>query len=304
VIGTNLFPARSKTSNVVNPSAGVNYTILPNVSLHATFGTGFTTVGIFEIAGYSETKVDRNKKDGVDTVDVWIGNADLKNQQSATVDAGIRYINNKSGITADVTYFLTNFENNVISSITQYPAQVAESGAAIRNRNSYANAKGTTLTGIEFDLSYDFGIAMGKSHSLKLFASGVYILKAEEIREIYLQPAPLTLAMHNVADFTLNYGVSYDNLKWLSTRFSGRYVGRRYDTDWSYYLSADNAYGAGNYADIQYPAFMVLDWSVSVKKKNSEMALMIGNLTDENYYEKRGYNMMGRNYMLKYILHF
>ncbi|SKC46322.1 TonB-dependent receptor [Ohtaekwangia koreensis] len=304
VIGTNLFAARSKASNVVNPSAGVNYTILPNVSLHATFGTGFTTVSVFEIAGYSETKVDKNKKDGVDTVDVWIGNADLKNQQSATVDAGIRYINNKSGITADVTYFHTNFENNVISSITQYPAQVAESGAAIRNRNSYTNAKGTALTGIEFDLSYDLGIAMEKSHSLKLFASGVYILKAEEIREIYLQPSPLTLAMHNVADFTLNYGVSYDNLKWLSTRFSGRYVGRRYDTDWSYYLSADNAYGAGNYADIQYPAFMVLDWSVSVKKKNSEVALMIGNLTDENYYEKRGYNMMGRNYMLKYILHF
>lgn len=304
VTGTKLFPSRSQTSDVVNPSIGINYNVLPDLYLHTTFGTGFTTVGIFEIAGYSETKVDKVKNDGVDTVDVWIGNANLKNQQSATVDAGIRYTHQASGISADVTWFYTRFENNVVSSITQYPADRAESGAAIRNRNSYANSKGTTLSGIEFDLSYDLGVGLDKSYSLRVFAGGVYILKAEEIREIYLQPAPLTLAMHNVADFTMNYGVGFDNLKWFSTQLSGRYVGRRYDTDWSYYLSADNAYGAGNYADIRYPSFMVLDWTASLKRKNHAIVLTLANVTDENYYEKRGYNMMGRNYMIKYILNF
>jgi outer membrane cobalamin receptor len=110
--------------------------------------------------------------------------------------------------------------------------------------------------------------------------------------------------MHNVADFTMNYGIGFDNLKWFSTQLSGRYVGRRYDTDWSYYLSADNAYGAGNYADIRYPSFMVLDWTASFKRKNHAIVLTLANITDENYYEKRGYNMMGRNYMIKYILNF
>ncbi len=304
VTGTNLFRSRSRTSDVVNPSIGINYNVLPDLYLHTTFGTGFTTVGIFEIAGYSETKVDKKKNDGVDTVDVWIGNANLKNQQSSTIDAGIRYANNTSGLSADVTWFYTRFENNVVSSITQYPAERAESGAAIRNRNSYANSKGTTLSGVEFDLSYDLGIGLDKSYSLRVFAGGVYILKAEEIREIYLQPAPLTLAMHNVADFTVNYGIGFDNLKWFSTQLSGRYVGRRYDTDWSYYLSADNAYGAGNYADIHYPSFMVLDWTASLKRNNHAIVLTLANVTDENYYEKRGYNMMGRNYMIKYILNF
>lgn len=304
IAGTNLFRSRSRTSDVVNPSIGINYNILPDLYLHTTFGTGFTTVGVFEIAGYSETKVDKRKNDGVDTVDVWIGNANLKNQQSATIDVGIRYANNASGISADVTWFNTRFENNVVSSITQYPLERAESGAAIRNRNSYANSKGTTLSGIEFDLSYDLGIGLDKSYSLRVFGGGVYILKAEEIREIYLQPAPLTLAMHNVANFTINYGIGFDNLKWFSTQLSGRYVGRRYDTDWSYYLSADNAYGAGNYADIRYPSFMVLDWTASLKHKNHAIVLTLANLTDENYYEKRGYNMMGRNYMAKYILNF
>lgn len=304
ITGTNLFQSRSRTSDVVNPSVGINYNVLPDLYLHTTFGTGFTTVGVFEIAGYSETKVDKKKNDGVDTVDVWIGNADLKNQQSATMDAGIRYTNNTSGISADVTWFHTRFENNVVSSITQYPVERAESGVAIRNRNSYANSKGTTLSGIEFDLSYDLGIGLDKPYSLRVSAGGVYILKAEEIREIYLQPAPLTLAMHNVADFSANYGVGFDNLKWFSTQLSGRYAGRRYDTDWSYYLSADNAYGAGNYADIRYPSFMVLDWTASLKRKNHTVVLTLANVTDENYYEKRGYNMMGRNYMIKYILNF
>jgi vitamin B12 transporter len=302
--GIKLFRSRSKTSDVINPSIGINYNILRDLYLHTTFGTGFTTVGVFDIAGYSETRVDKVKNDGVDTVDVWIGNANLKNQQSATVDAGVRYTNNTSGISADVTWFHTQFENNVVSSITQYPVERAESGAAIRNRNSYANSKGTSLRGIEFDLSYDLGIGLGKSYSLRVFAGGVYILSAEEIREIYLQPAPRTLAMHNVADFTMNYGVGFDNQKWFSTQLSGRYTGRRYDTDWSYYLSSDNAYGAGNYADIQYPSFMVLDWMVSFKHKNHAIALTLANVTDENYYEKRGYNMMGRNYMVKYIINF
>ncbi|MFD0999230.1 TonB-dependent receptor domain-containing protein [Ohtaekwangia kribbensis] len=304
ITGTKQFPSRSRTSDVVNPSVGINYNILSDLYLHTTFGTGFTTVGVFEIAGYTETKVDKVKNDGVDTVDVWIGNANLKNQQSATIDAGIRYANNTSGISADVTWFRTRFENNVVSSITQYSMERAESGAAIRNRNSYANSKGTTLSGIEFDLSYDLGIGLGKSYSLRVFAGGVYILKAEEIREIYLQPAPLMLAMHNVANFTANYGVGFDNLKWFSVQLSGRYVGRRYDTDWSYYLSADNAYGAGNYADMRYPSFMVLDWTATFKRKNHAIVLTLANVTDENYYEKRGYNMMGRNYMLKYILNF
>lgn len=300
--GTDLFPSRTQSTSVVNPSVGVNYNFAPGFYAHATFGTGFTTVGIFEIAGYSETNVDKNKTDGVDTVDVFTGNPDLKNQSSQTVDVGLRYAN-KKGVSIDMTYFNTRFDNNVVSSVTQYPGTLAESGAVIRNRNSYKNAKGTTLTGIEFDASYDFGEAAEENYSLKVFAGGTCIIKAEEIREVYLQPAPLTLAMQNVADLTVNYGIGYDNLKWFSAKLSGRYVGKRYDTDWSYYLSPDNGYGAGNYADIRYPSFMVLDLATSVRKDRHEVSLMIGNLTDENYYEKRGFNMMGRNFLLKYTLH-
>ncbi len=78
IIGTKLFPARSKSNDGVNPSIGVNYNILPNREAYTTFGTAFPTVDIFNIAGYSETAVAKVK----DTVDVFIGNAKLKNQSS------------------------------------------------------------------------------------------------------------------------------------------------------------------------------------------------------------------------------
>jgi len=300
IIGTKLFPARSKSNDVVNPSVGVNYNILPNVYLHTTFGTAFTTVDIFNIAGYSETAVAKVK----DTVDVFIGNTNLKNQSSRTFDGGVRFTDAGRGLSVDVSYFNTYFDNNVVSRVVQYPGTLSESGKAIRNLNTYANAKATHLSGLELDASYDFGVTAQQNYSLKAFVNGVWIIRADEIRDVYLQPAPLTLAMQNVADLTLNYGIGYDNLKWFSTRLSGRYVGRRYDTDWSYYLSADNGYGAGTYADIRYPSFMVLDWSTSVRKDKHELGLMVNNITDENYYEKRGYNMMGRNFLVKYTLHF
>lgn len=299
ITGTDLFLSRSETHNVVNPSIGINYNLVGDLYLHTTFGTAFTPVGAFEIAGYDERNVDENVTDGIDTVDVWQGNPELKNQRSQTFDIGVRYASETSGLSFDLTYFYTHFENNIITQVTQFPNQRSETGAAIRNLNTYTNAQGTTLSGLEFDINYYF-----PNNGIHLFANGVYILQAEEIREIFRQPQPLTLDMHNVADVNLNYGIGYEGLPWLSARLSGRYVGRRFDTDWSYYLSQDNGFGRGDYADVRYPAFMVMDFVATVKLKRNHLSLLAGNITDENYYEKRGFNLMGRNYMIRYSLNF
>ena len=291
IIGTDLFKGRSEQNNIVNPSFGVKYQFLPNLYAHATYGTAFTPVSAFQIAGYDERKITGT----TNTVDVWIGNPDLKNLTSQTFDIGIQYVNPKNGLSFDFTYFHTNFDNNVINKVEKYPGILAESGAVIRNKNTYTNAKGTTLEGVEFDIKYPLA-----KTGINLFAGVVCILNAKEIRDVYLQPEPLTLEMHNVADLTLNYGISYDKLSWLSTKLSGRYVGRRYDTDWAYYGSTSY----GNYADIKYPSFMVLDFTATASYNKSSLTLQIGNISDENYYEKRGFNLMGRNYMLKYTLNF
>ena len=295
ITGTDQFPSRSETNNTINPSLGINFNFANNLFLHSTFGTAFTPVGAFEIAGYDERQVDQNNNDGSDTVNVWSGNPDLENQQSQTFDIGIRYSGEENPLSFDITFFYTRIQNNIVNNVIQFPGRLSESGAVIRNFNTYANSDQTNLNGLEFDLSYilPFGV--------NLFANGVYILKAEEIREIFRQPEPLTLNMHNVANLNLNYGVSFD-MSWLSAHLTGRYVGQRFDTDWSYYLSSDNV--AGDYADIQYPAFMTLDLTTSVTIGTSKFTVLVGNITDENYYEKRGFNLMGRNYMLRYSLNF
>ncbi|MFW5761922.1 MAG: TonB-dependent receptor [Cyclobacteriaceae bacterium] len=295
ITGTDQFPSRSETNNIINPSLGINFNFANNLFLHSTFGTAFTPVGAFEIAGYDERRVDQNSNDGSDTVDVWSGNPDLENQQSQTFDIGIRYYGEENPLSFDITIFYTSLQNNIVNNVIQFPGRLSETGAVIRNYNTYANSEQTILNGLEFDLSYYLPSGFG------LFANGVFILKAEEIREIFRQPEPLTLNMHNVANLNLNYGVSYD-MSWLSVHLTGRYVGERLDTDWSYYLSSDNV--ANDYADIQYPAFMTIDLTTSVTIGNSKFTVLLGNITDENYYEKRGFNLMGRNYMLRYSLNF
>jgi len=300
VTGTENFPERDQTLNSFNPSLGLNFKVTDAIRLHGTFGTGFTAVSVFQVAGYDERAV--TDQDGF--VDVWQGNADLENPKSTTFDAGISFNDEKRGFNADITYFNTTFENNVVAqnqTDVNIPAP-SGSGNTVRNLNTYTNAPSTTLSGLEVSLSYDLGAKNNYKNSIRFFANSTIILEAEEIRDVYLK-GETTLEMHNVADLTLNYGIEYDNYSWFTTRLSGRYVGRRYDTDWSYYLGGASVNPDGNYADIKYPSFMVLDYTATFKIAGQhQVGIRIDNITDENYYEKRGFNMPGRTFYLKYIL--
>lgn len=304
ITGTDNFEARNQNSQVFNPSLGLNFKINDQLQVHSTLGTGFTTVGVFQIAGYDERTVNDVAGNPTANADVWQGNTDLNNPQSTTIDAGVSFNNKKTGLTADVTYFHTRFKNNVVAQVrtgVNTPA-TSGSGNTIRNLNTYTNAAATTLSGLEVSLSYDLGALNNYQHSLKFFANTTIILEAKEIRDIF-RKGETQLEMHNVADLTINYGIAYDNLKWFSTQLSGRYVGRRFDTDWSYYLGGATVNPGGEYADIKYPSFMVLDYNLTFKVAGQhQIALQIANLTDENYYEKRGFNLPGRAFYLKYTL--
>lgn len=304
ITGTDDFEARNQNSQVFSPSLGLNFKINDQLSLHGIFGTGFTTVSAFQIAGYDERVLNDANGNPTTTADVWQGNADLENPQSTTFDVGISFQNKKTGLNADVTFFNTNFTNNVVAQV-QTDANIptpSGSGNTVRNLNTYTNAAATTLNGLEIGFSYDLGALNNYKNSLKFFANSTVILEAKEIRDIFLK-GETQLEMHNVADLTINYGISYDNMKWFSTQLSGRYVGRRYDTDWSYYLGGPTVNPNGDYADIKYPSFMVLDYSVNFKVAGQhQIGLRIANLTDENYYEKRGFNLPGRAFYLRYTL--
>lgn len=300
ITGTEDFPERDQNLHAFNPSLGLNFHVNEAIRLHGTYGTGFTTVGVFQVAGYDERAVDG--QDGF--VDVWQGNAELDNPKSTTFDAGISFTSEESGFNADVTYFHTTFENNVVAQSqtdVNTPAP-SGSGSTVRNLNTYTNSAGTTLSGLEIGFSYDLGAKNKSKNSLRFFANSTIILEAKEIRDIF-RKGETTLDMHNVADLTVNYGIEYDHNNWFSTRLAGRYVGRRYDTDWSYYLGGADVNPEGNYAEVKYPSFMVLDYMATFKVAGQhQLGLRIDNITDENYYEKRGFNLPGRAFYLKYTL--
>ena len=304
ITGTDHFESRNQNNQVLSPSLGLNFKINEQLNLHGTFGTGFTTVGVFQFAGYDERIVNDASGNPTTQADIWQGNANLENPQSTTFDVGVSFQNKKTGLNADVTFFNTNFTNNVVAQIqtdANIPAP-SGSGNTVRNLNTFTNAAATTLNGLEISFSYDLGALNNYKNSLKFFANSTVILEAKEIRDIFLK-GETQLEMHNVADLTVNYGIRYDNMKWFSTQLSGRYVGRRFDTDWSYYLGGATVNPNGDYADIKYPSFMVLDYSLNFKVAGQhQIGLRIANLTDENYYEKRGFNLPGRAFYLRYTL--
>jgi len=105
----------------------------------------------------------------------------------------------------------------------------------------------------------------------------------------------VTRDIQNVAKNTFNYGLEYDNLKWLRLRLSGRSIGTRMDID---YTDPINPV-------IDYPKYMVIDFTAAFKiAQKHTIALKVNNVTDENYYEKRGYNLPGRAVSVRYTVAF
>ncbi len=134
--------------------------------------------------------------------------------------------------------------------------------------------------------SIDDGQFMGRTNFRPEEVFGTFMLgSATTEREIY-----------NVADATLNYGLEWDDLRRFSARLSGRYVGERLDVDFTDF---------SNISDIRYPAFMVLDAFAEARVlERYRLGLLVNNLTDENYYEKRGYNLPGRSVSLRLTVDF
>ena len=96
------------------------------------------------------------------------------------------------------------------------------------------------------------------------------------------------------SDHRINDGFALSR-KGINLRLSGRYVGHRKDTDFNDLKSPE----------IVYPAFMVVDFYAGYTFAGKHLVgLFVNNITDENYYEKRGYNMQGRNINIRYSITF
>ncbi|MFT2011102.1 TonB-dependent receptor [Pontibacter sp. 13R65] len=281
----NTYMPGKETNPFFSPSLAVQYQLLTPLTVHASIGRAFVTPDAYNVAGYSES-VAANGKAAVTQ-----GNPNLETENSTTWDAGLRFGKTGSGFTADITYFRTHV-NDRITTIRTNPetAEYTESGYEIASRTTYVNANEANINGLEAEVGYDFGALQNHSYILRLFAGATSIRRAEEVT-IASDGSATAKDIANVADLTMNYGLEYSNLKGLNLRLNGRYVGNRKDTD----------FNDPKYPIIEYPAFMVLDFSTAYTyAQQHTITLLVNNITDENYYEKRGYNMPGRNFTVRY----
>jgi vitamin B12 transporter len=281
----NTYNPGKATNPFFSPSLAAQYQLVVPLTVHATIGQAFVTPDAYNVAGYSEI-IGTNGKAAVTR-----GNPDLKTENSTTWDAGLRFQQKELGLSADLTYFRTH----VIDRITNQrsiPAteEKTESGHVIASRTTYVNANEANIRGLEAELEYDFGVLSNYSYSLRLFTSATVTHKAEEVT-LNSNGSETVKDIANVADITANYGLAYGNPKGWNVRLSGRYVGNRKDTD----------FNDPKFPLIEYPEFMVVDFSAAYTyAQKHTLSLFANNITDENYYEKRGYNLAGRNFALRY----
>ncbi|MCF0040486.1 TonB-dependent receptor plug domain-containing protein [Dyadobacter fanqingshengii] len=281
------YKAGKEKTPFTSPSLGITYNPVKFLFVKANIGRAFVTTDAYSVAGYNEIR------DAKGRIAVTAGNPDLKNESSVSWDLGLHLNKPKSGFFASVTYFSTQVENRIAKIIRTVNEPLA-SGDLIVSRATFTNAADASINGLESEISYDFGTLSDHRYSLRAFWNGTSLLTAKELI-IGSDASETTRGIQNVARNTFNYGLEYDNLKWLRLRLSGRTVGMRTDIDYTDPVNPE----------IEYPNYMVIDFAAAFKiTENHSLTLKVANATDENYYEKRGYNLPGRAISCRYAFSF
>lgn len=273
----NLTPKKEQ-NNFFSPSLGLQYNITDHLALHSNVGRAFRFAQAFEMAGYFEEYITGNK------VRITAGNPALKNEQSVTWDAGIKY--NHKAFSFDITYFQTHVKNRIKQiALPEKVGQTHTDGRTIDRYLTYTNADEAQMRGLELEGSYDV------SKRIRLFANLTHLIKAVDITKG--KPDEIR-NIRNVAPLNVGYGIQYSHKAW-QTRLSGRYISKRYGQDFGHQNTALRG------AYMNFPRYMTADLvtSYTVARQHT-ISLRISNITDENYYETRGYNMPGRSVGLRY----
>jgi vitamin B12 transporter len=275
-------------NKILSPSLSVQFNFIGDFAVHGSVGSAFVTPDALQIAGYQATGTGSGK------VTISQGNPDLKNESSVSEEVGIKYDNTRSGFIFDATYFTTNVKDR-IATISAPPSPSYSIGTDVVTAvTNYYNANKSRIRGLEFNLSYDFGALADFRYTLRTFANMTNSIQAQDIT-VAANGDETAAAIQNVAKTNINYGLEYGNNRNYTVRLTGRYVGRRWDTDFNDPLRPL----------VYYPDFIVLDLAGSYNlTRHHQISLAVNNLTDENYYEKRGYSQPGRTLRLRYTYNF
>lgn len=263
------FTPNEEDFNYFSPRAGLNYGFDNGVRLHSTIGKAFVPPDAGQLAGYSERQFG-------DITAITMGNSSLDPENSTTWDVGVGFNRPELGLNLDVTYFHTDVDDRITRVTNGF-------------LTTYENSLGAEMEGVEVEASFDLGAVLDWNRSLEFYVNMTTIIKAEE--EL---PDGSMKDIHNVADYTYNYGVQYDD-GMIDGRFHFRTVGEMRDTDWT----------TAGYPEIEYPSFTVADLVVGFNfLDHHRIQLTADNIFDEDYYEKRGFPKPGRAFYVSYTFSF
>ncbi|MFD1466998.1 TonB-dependent receptor [Hymenobacter caeli] len=283
------FTPGKKTNPFFSPSLGAQLAVVDGLRAHATIGRAYVTPDAFNVAGFS-----RSLNPTADSVAISQGNANLKNENSVTYDAGLRFDKPTSGFSADVTFFATRVNDRITTRTANPVGETTAEGYVVASRTTYVNADNSQIRGLESEFGYDFGVLADRRYLLRVFTGGTTIYKAQDVTN-NVNGTRTVRDIYNVARLNGNLGVAFDSYRGLSARLAARYVGRRKDTDYTDF----------NYPEIETPEYMTIDFSAGYTvAKYHTFSLLVSNLTNENYYEKRGYNLPGRSFSGRYTVAF
>lgn len=279
----------TKSYSILNPNVALKYEIIKNLRVHSSAGRAFYAPDAFQIAGnysYYYGMWRSNYK----------GNPDLEPEKSYTVDLGISFYNLEKGINADITYFSTWHKDMIVYDRITYI-----------DTTTFMNANSSQTQGIELGFSYDFGALADYKYSLKVYVNYTHLFKYDVTIDTIVEP------MKYVRIDKAAFGIDFQSGNGIELRLNGRYTGHRYEDNWLY--TYDNTtyeripYTLENGSllrpelvntdVIYYPDFLLFDAFAGYTFKGKySIGIYFNNIFNDNYAEKDGSYMPGRNYQI------
>jgi len=261
---TSLKPGKEELDHVT-ARGGLVYKFTDNISFKGNVGTAFRAPAPDELA--------------TDYVSSWgthyVGNPDLKPEESTSYDAGIEY--SRDLFKGGLTFFHTDYKDKILS---YYDSTLSA--------QTFKNVEGATIQGIEANASYDVGLASGLTISIEPFTNITYHTRYSSNDELEIDKYGKTLLY--TPKWTGAFGIRTGNEKW-DARLIANYTGDEKVQDWN---SKSPTYGKA----VDKGDFTVVSLKGSYRPiKHIEITASVENLFDRAYEYVLGYPMPARTFV-------
>ena len=243
------------------PQVGLTWMVLDSLKLRAQYGEAFVM-----------PSADQMGMNSVSFGTRVVGNPDLSPESSTTYEGGIDFSDN--GLNASLTYFHTDFEDKIVSS------------TLADGSSSWQNLGDATISGFEFEFSYDIGVPLNLAWEVRPYLNLTYLDTFED--------DTTGQDLQYISETNFAAGITVNNGDGIFCRLNVAYAGSQDITDYEF----------GSYGTVTLPSSTVTNltgaWKVYESQDVGSFTLRgeINNLLDEEYAYVQGYPMPGINFLV------